>query len=254
MEGHAKNNIIGGVSLRFDNVTSAYKKKRKQYEFAFADLSFSVAKGSFCAILGPSGCGKTTLLRTLLGSKDYEGNIYYNDIDIEEIPIKDRGISYISQLGNLYSNMTVFDNLAFPLKNEGMDFEEIKSRVLGISNDFDLMFLLDRKPRYLSFGQQEKVMLAKALLSNSELFLFDEPFANLDDKSKLEAEKVLKDFSLSHQATYLYVTHSLKEASVLADTYIIMNDGRIEQIGSPLEVVSHPKNSFVRSFLEAGDE
>lgn len=235
-------------ALAFHDVSTDYIAKGRQV-LALNNLSLEVEEGSFAVILGPSGCGKTTLLKTVLGQKDYEGDILLYGQDIEKTAIKDRGIASISQEHVLYPSMTVFDNLAFALKVAGNSYAVVEERVLAVAKQLNLEPLLTRKPRQISGGQQQKVCLAKALLSRARLYLFDEPFSDLDEASGETLRSELLRLKKGINATFLFVTHDQKEAFELADRIFLLKDGALVQEGKPLELLNTPKDAFVISFL-----
>lgn len=235
-------------AIYWDDVTSAYKGKHHTWDFAFEDLTLGIHKDEFVCILGPSGCGKTTLLKTIIGTKNYEGNIYLDGEPIESIPVKDRGISYISQTGNLYPNLTIFDNLIFPLRATGVDYEEAKARVNDVAKEFGLTLFLTRKPRHISMGQQQKVMMAKSTLHYSRYYLFDEPFSGLGPDSRKEMWDFLKSFRAKQGGTFLMVTHSGREASYLSDHIILMEKGKIIGNGTAYELASSHDKNISRTF------
>lgn len=235
-------------ALSLEDVSTDYFVKKRQI-LALNHLSMAVEEGSFSVVLGPSGCGKTTLLKTIIGQKDYEGRILLYGEDIEKTAIKDRSIAYISQEHVLFPQWTVFDNIAFPLKLAGNSYEMIEDRVLEAAKLLGISLLLSRKPRQISGGQQQKVALAKALVSRAKLYLFDEPFADLDENNKEKLHATLLRLKKEIGATFLFVTHDQREAFALADRLYLFSEGSLVQEGKPLELLDAPKNAFVISFL-----
>jgi ABC-type sugar transport system ATPase subunit len=179
-------------SVILDHVSLHYPEKKKAPFPALLDLTLTFSDGGFHVILGPSGSGKTSLLKCLLSEVDYEGDIAFNDIDINRLSLPERNLSYVSQNYVLYPHLTVFDNIAFPLKLMGVPREEIIARVEALAKPLDLSFLLGRRIKQLSGGQQQRVALARALIKGPSLLLFDEPLSNLDEPERLGARSLLK--------------------------------------------------------------
>lgn len=240
------------MKLEIKNLTVEYKDKRNTN--ALKDISFAVDDNDFLVIIGPSGCGKTTLLKVIMGLLDYEGEIIIDGLDESKIKIQERNFAYISQSYSLYPNMTVFENIAFPLSNKQTAIGEIKKRVREVAEILEIEFLLSRKPRQISGGQQQKVALAKAIIKNPSLYLFDEPFSNLDSNKRTELRHLLIKLHKELDSAFIFVTHDQTEALALANKLIVMNQGRIEQIGSPLDVYHNPSNDFVYDFMHHGDK
>lgn len=232
------------------NITKKFSKGRKTKIVALDNVSVTIEDGDFAVIVGPSGCGKTTLLRIISGLVDQDcGEILFNGTCVDGLPSKDRGLSYMSQGFSLYPSMTIYDNIAFPLRLAKLPIDEIERRVNDIAKMFQLEILLSRKPKQLSIGQQQKVALAKALISNPNIILFDEPLANLDVRSRdaflYELVKLHKKMS----ATFVYVTHNQKEAFKVATNLIIMDTAKIVEQGRPIDLLNNPKTQFTRDFL-----
>lgn len=234
--------------IEFSHVTVTHQHRGKTIS-ALLDASFVIPDASLSVIVGPSGCGKTTLLRTITGFQDYDGDIFLDGTDIENIAIKERGISYIPQKHILFPHMTIYDNIAFPLRTGQNSYEDVNKRVNDVAKELGISLLLTRKPRQLSEGQIQKVALAKAMVNYSRLYLFDEPTSNLDETSKKEIQNLIRKVKRELDATFLVVTHDQHEAAYLADYLIVMNEGRIEQCGTPYEIATKPASIFVRSFL-----
>ena len=223
--------------------------KRKEETNVIDTLSTHFDNGTFNVILGYSGCGKSTLLRTLMGLMPYEGDIYVDGVDIKNIPIQERNFSFVSQEYVLYPNLTIFDNIAFPLKMRNTPRNEIIKRVNEIAEKFNLTACLSRKPWQISGGQQQKVCIARALIKKPVLCLFDEPFSNLDQQSRSEAIYYLKTAINELGITVIYVTHSVSEATSLADKIYIMNDKVIEAELDPDSFLESP-NEVAQSLLK----
>lgn len=213
-------------------------------------VDLSVEDGEFVVIVGPSGCGKSTLLRVIAGLEEIDsGEIEMDGVDIKETPPSRRGIAMVFQSYALYPHMTVFDNLAFSLRMKGLPRAEIAQRVEHVFDKLGLNGLGDRKPTELSGGQRQRVALGRALVREPKLFLFDEPLSNLDAALRMSTRVEIADLHLTLGTSMIYVTHDQTEAMTLADRIVVMRDGRIEQIGSPLELYNTPVNQFVAGFL-----
>lgn len=225
----------------FSNVTVSYLDKKTE-RFVFKDFNEEFKENIVTVIIGFSGCGKTTLLKTLFDGIDYQGYIYFDGKNIQDINVQDRQLAYVSQNYALYPNMTIFDNIAFPLKNIKAPSNEIKERVYKIAEELNISMCLSRKPRSLSGGQQQRVALARALVKNPSLCLLDEPLSNLDQETALKARELIKNCIKSRKITTIYVTHDINEATSLGDVIYAMDDGQIIFKGTPEE------------FMESKDE
>ena len=237
--------------IEIKNLTYQYKKNG--VVTAIDDLSCSFVDGAFNVIVGPSGCGKTTLLKLISCLLEpYEGEILTNFVDIKQLTIKERRMAFVSQEYVLYPHLTVFDNIAFPLKAIGADREEIIRRVYEVADELELTDCLPRKPRYLSGGQKQRVALARAVVKNADLYLFDEPLSNIDYVMRNEQRTLIKKTIQSHQKTAIYVTHDFKEALALADYLYVMDEGKIVISGKPLDVFDSGVE-IVEDFKKATD-
>lgn len=236
--------------LSFKDVSSEYVR-RKDHFIALRHIEFSLHRGEILALIGPSGCGKTTLMKVLLGTQDYGGDILLRGADIETIPLSRRGIAYIPQKNPLFPFLDVFSNIAFPLRSLHVDEDEIKKTVASAAEELGISLLLPRRIGQLSLGQQQKAALAKALCAKSDLFLFDESFAAVNPQDKVELWKILRNFAESKGTSILFATHDLAEATAVSDRVIVMMDGSIRQIGSPMEIATHPVDADVRSFFSS---
>ena len=198
--------------------------KEKTAIAALIDISIDFRMQKTSVIVGPSGCGKTTLIKVMAGLiSPEEGDIFFHN---QLISIKDlrKRMSYVDQYSRIYPHLTVFDNIAFPLKNEGVFVDEIKNRVYEMAKQLDLSHLLSRKPKQLSGGQQQKVALAKAMIKLPEIILLDEPFSNLDLQTRLEFKKILMDIKQTFKTTIVMVTHQLDEVLEIADDIVYMDN------------------------------
>lgn len=225
-------------------------KKEYKETIALEDFEFESKENEFITIVGPSGCGKTTLLRLISGLEEStSGKIFLNDEDITNLPPEERDIAMVFQSYALYPNLTVYNNLAFPLKMRNVSKNEIDQKVRNIAHRLELDSLLDRKPLTLSGGQKQRVAIGRALIRNPKMFLFDEPLSNLDAslREKMRAEII----SLHNEigGLFLYVTHDQTEAMAMGDRIIVLNNGHVQQIDTPSNIYNHPANLFVAKFI-----
>jgi ABC-type sugar transport system ATPase subunit len=217
---------------------------------AIDDVSLSVEKGEFCALLGPSGCGKSTLLRVIAGLElATSGRVFINDIDITNTAPARRRIAMVFQSYALYPHMSVRQNISFGLEMARESRDHIAERVAAAARTLQLDDLLDRKPSQLSGGQRQRVAIGRALVRDPEVFLFDEPLSNLDAMLRVQMRVELANLHRKLGTTMIYVTHDQVEAMTLADRIVVLNNGRISQIGSPLDLYRRPANKFVASFI-----
>jgi len=214
------------------------------------NLNLTVADGEFVALVGPSGCGKSTLLRILAGlDEPSKGEVRINDEWVNDWSPKERNVAMVFQSYALYPHMNVEQNIGFNLRISGVSKSEIQSRVQATAELLNLSDFLKRKPSQLSGGQRQRVAMGRALVRNPDVFLFDEPLSNLDAKLRVQMREEIKRLHQSVKTTSVYVTHDQIEAMTLADRVVILNNGRIEQIGSPTELYRNPANAFVASFI-----
>lgn len=240
--------------LKIEKLNAYYTNKKTKTK-VLDDFSLNLKQGELLVILGPSGCGKTTLLKCITGTLDYdEGYIEINGIDAQRLSIKDRNLAYVSQSFFTYGFMSVYNNIALPLKAQKVPIEEIEQRVLEISKKLEIDYLLSRRPKQLSGGQQQKVALARALIKNPDIYLFDEPLSNLDPLVKVELKKTIKKIKEEYNATMIFVTHDINDAIYLADRVIIMNNGKIVEEGNINEMIKNPSNEFIKKFLLLKEE
>jgi len=217
---------------------------------AVKDLSLEIKDKDFVVILGPSGCGKTTLLRCLAGLEIPDsGDIYIDDKVVNDLTPADRDISMVFQSYALYPHMTVFNNIAFPLKMKKIPKEEIKKRVIEAAKLLKIEHLLDRKPKQLSGGEKQRTALGRAIVRNPKVFLMDEPLSNLDAKLRVHMRVELKRLQKDLGVTTVYVTHDQVEAMTMADEVAIMNEGILHQLGDSIEIFENPTSLFVASFI-----
>jgi sn-glycerol 3-phosphate transport system ATP-binding protein len=213
-------------------------------------VSVDVADGEFIVIVGPSGCGKSTLLRMVAGLETITaGEIVIGDRIVNQLEPKDRDIAMVFQNYALYPHMSVFENMAYGLKIRGFTKDDIKARVDRAAGILELGPLLDRKPRALSGGQRQRVAMGRAIVREPAVFLFDEPLSNLDAKLRVQMRFEIQKLHRRLGTTSLYVTHDQVEAMTLAQRMIVMNAGRAEQIGTPMDVYRNPATLFVAGFI-----
>lgn len=217
---------------------------------AVDDLTILVKDGEFLVLLGPSGCGKTTTLEIVAGlQKQSSGHVSIADQPVDDIPPKDRDIAMVFQSYALYPHMTVFGNMAFPLKLRRYSKVDVAKAVREAAQLLGLSDLLDRKPKELSGGQMQRVALGRAIVRHPEVFLMDEPLSNLDAKLRVQTRGELKRLQRDLGVTTLYVTHDQVEAMTMGDRVAVLNKGRLQQLGSPEEIYAHPANVFVAGFI-----
>ncbi|MEA2940133.1 MAG: multiple sugar transport system ATP-binding protein [Bradyrhizobium sp.] len=215
-------------------------------------VSVPIEDGAFVVLVGPSGCGKSTLLRMLAGLENItSGTISIGDRVVNNVQPKERDIAMVFQNYALYPHMTVADNMGFSLKLRGASKEEIDKGVKRAAEILALTPLLDRYPRQLSGGQRQRVAMGRAIVRDPQVFLFDEPLSNLDAKLRVSTRVEIRKLQKNLATTSIYVTHDQLEAMTLADMLVVMNAGRVEQIGAPLEIYRHPATTFVATFIGA---
>ena len=233
------------ADVRLVGLTKFFGKVR-----AIEDINLYVHDGEFMTLLGPSGCGKTTTLRCIAGLEaPTRGEVYIGGQLVNDLPPKDRNVAMVFQNWALYPHMTVYDNIAFPLKIRRYPREEIRRKVLEVARMLKIEDLLDRKPSELSGGQQQRVALGRALVREPSVFLLDEPLSNLDAKLRVYMRAELKALQRRLGVTTIYVTHDQVEAMTMSDRIAVMNEGRIQQVGRPEEVYEKPANVFVAGFI-----
>lgn len=234
---------MASVSLR--NVTKRWG--------AFAgvqEVSLDIADKEFLVFLGPSGCGKTTTMRMIAGLEDpSSGEVRIGDRVVNDLEPKDRDVAMVFQSYGLYPNLTVYENIRFPLKVRKVDKSTHDARVRRAADMVELGPLLERRPRELSGGQRQRVALARAIVRQPAVFLMDEPLSNLDAKLRVSTRAQLKNLHHELQVTTIYVTHDQIEAMTLADRVVVMSRGTFQQVGTPTEIYDRPANTFVAAFI-----
>ena len=234
---------MGSVSLK--NIDKAFGAVK-----VISDVSLDIDEGEFCVLVGPSGSGKSTLLRIIAGLEEVSsGQVHIGGKDVTPLPPKLRDIAMVFQTYALYPQMTVRDNMGFALKLAGMPKPEIAAKVLETAKMLELDALLDRLPKELSGGQRQRVSMGRAIVRNPSVFLFDEPLSNLDAKLRVQVRGEISDLHKRLKTTSVYVTHDQIEAMTLGEKIVVLRDGRVEQVGPPLELYDDPVNTFVAGFL-----
>lgn len=229
---------LEGIKRRFNNFT------------AIEDITFEVPDGQFWVLVGPSGCGKSSVLRTIAGLETAtDGKLYIGDALVNDVPARQRDVAMVFQNYALYPHMSVAENIAFGLQMRKVDPRTIRERVEVVARSLSLDHLLDRKPKQLSGGQQQRVALGRAIARQPKVFLLDEPLSNLDAQLRDNTRAELKQLHQQLGITTVYVTHDQVEAMTLADRIVVLNQGRIQQIGDPQGIYARPANRMVATFL-----
>ncbi|RMF84084.1 MAG: sn-glycerol-3-phosphate ABC transporter ATP-binding protein UgpC [Nitrospinota bacterium] len=229
---------LQNLTKRFDKVVAVNR------------INLEIQDKEFVVLVGPSGCGKTTTLRMIAGLEEItDGTILIGDRVVNDVPPKDRNIAMVFQNYALYPHMNVYKNMAFGLKLRKTPKDEIDRRVKRAAQILGISDLLDRKPKQLSGGQRQRVAVGRAIVREPEVFLFDEPLSNLDAKLRVQMRSELIKLHDQLEATMIYVTHDQVEAMTMGDRIVVMKDGFIQQVGSPMEVYNHPTNQFVAGFI-----
>ena len=236
------------ASVKLTNVKKIYDK----HVVAVQDFNLDIADKEFIVFVGPSGCGKSTTLRMIAGLEDIsEGTVEIDGVVVNDLQPHDRNIAMVFQNYALYPHLTVFENMAFPLRLKKMPQDEVYKRVTEAAEILGITDYLTRKPRALSGGQRQRVAIGRAMVRDAKVFLMDEPLSNLDAKlrNQMRAEIILLRQKID--TTYIYVTHDQTEAMTLGDRIVIMKDGFVQQVGTPTEVFDMPVNLFVAEFIGA---
>ncbi|ELZ17557.1 ABC transporter ATP-binding protein [Natrinema limicola] len=231
--------------VRLENITKRYGE-----ETAVDDISLEVEDGEFVTFVGPSGCGKSTTMETVAGlTQPTEGRVYIGDDDVTTLAPKDRGVAMVFQNIALFPHMDVYENISFGLRLRTYDDEEVRRRVEQAADIVQLEGMLDRMPAEMSGGQQQRVGIARAIVRNPDVFLMDEPLANLDAKLRVHMRTELQRLHRELDATIIYVTHDQAEAMTMSNRIAVLNDGKLQQIAPPLVCYNEPTNRFVAGFI-----
>ena len=233
------------AKINLKNLQKSYGKTK-----VIHDLSVDIKEGELVVIVGPSGCGKSTLLRMVAGLEDINsGSILFDNKEVNNLEPRERNIAMVFQNYALYPHMTVFQNMSYSLKILKIPKDEINSRVQKAAEILELGELLERRPSQLSGGQRQRVAMGRAIVRDPVAFLFDEPLSNLDAKLRVQMRLEIKKLQTQLKTTSLYVTHDQVEAMTLADRMVVMNEGNVEHVGTPLEVYTKPKTLFTAQFI-----
>ncbi|RLE99301.1 MAG: sugar ABC transporter ATP-binding protein [Thermoprotei archaeon] len=233
------------VKVRLENLTKRFGKV-----VAISKVNLTIRDGEFIVLLGPSGCGKTTTLRCIAGLEiPDEGKVFFGDQDVTLLPPKDRNVSMVFQSYAVWPHMSVFDNIAFPLKIKNVPESEVKKRVEWAAELLKIKELLNRYPHQLSGGQRQRVAVARAIVIEPAVLLMDEPLSNLDALLRVMMRSELKKLQRKIKVTTIYVTHDQVEAMTMADRIAVMNQGKIMQVGTSDEIYNKPSNLFVAGFI-----
>ncbi len=234
------------AEVKLKNVSKIYDGKVK----AVNNVNIEIHDKEFVVLVGPSGCGKSTLLRMIAGLESItDGEVFIDNKLVNDVSPKDRDIAMVFQNYALYPHMTVYENMSFGLKIRKFKKEEIKKRVENAAEILDLGELLDRKPKALSGGQRQRVAIGRAIVRNPKIFLFDEPLSNLDAKLRVQMRTEISKLHHRLEATIVYVTHDQVEAMTMGDKIVVLKDGIVNQIDSPMNLYNKPVNKFVASFI-----
>jgi ABC-type sugar transport system ATPase subunit len=235
------------AEVRLQGVTKSYGAVR-----ALSDVTLDIADGEFAVFVGPSGCGKSTLLRSIAGLESISsGTVSIGGADVTKVAPSDRGVAMVFQSYALYPHMTVRENMDFGMRINGMSLSERTVRIAEAARILQLGDYLDRKPSQLSGGQRQRVAIGRAIVKQPKVFLFDEPLSNLDAKLRVQMRVELEALHGQLGATMIYVTHDQVEAMTMADKIVVLNGGRIEQVGPPMELYHRPATEFVAGFIGA---
>lgn len=230
---------------------SCYYKVKNGYLAALDELNVIVRDGELLVIVGESGSGKTTFLKGILNQCEHtSGELLVDNVPMQKVDKRDNLFAYVSQEYILYPQMLIYENIAYPLRVMHTPQEEVDRRVREIAQELGLAFLLNRKPRQLSGGQHQRVALARALIKHPRYLLLDEPFSNIDPILHSEMRALIRQIHHTYDATILFVTHDLTEAFSLADRIMVLEDGRLTQIGTPRELRAEPQSDLLRRFLQ----
>ncbi|MEH0832375.1 sn-glycerol-3-phosphate ABC transporter ATP-binding protein UgpC [Pectobacterium cacticida] len=232
-------------SIRLDKVSKHFGKT-----ITLHDVNLTIADGEFAVFVGPSGCGKSTLLRMIAGLEEVTGGeILIDDAVVNDVAPAHRGVAMVFQSYALYPHMTVAENMGYGLRVNGVPKEQIQHQIEMVAKTLQLSHLLERKPKELSGGQRQRVAIGRAIVRNPKVFLFDEPLSNLDAELRVDMRLHIAKLHQELKTTMIYVTHDQVEAMTLADKIVVMNYGKVEQVGSPMDLYYHPINQFVAGFI-----
>lgn len=237
-------------SIKFSNYSSYYKVK-KEYVIALSDINLAVETGQFLVVVGESGSGKSTLIKACLGMLNYyEGDLFIDGVLVENIDLKTGKYACVRQEISLYPNMTIYENIAFPLRIMHVPQAEVDKRVKEIAGMLGISLMLTRKPRNLSGGQQQRVAIGRALIKNPAFLFFDEPFSGIDIKTRTGLRELVRKIHKQLGVTVVFVTHDLDEAFALADRIVVLEQGRIVEDGTPAQLRKNYKSDLLKAYFE----
>lgn len=232
-------------SIRLKNVVKRFDKT-----VTLHNINIDIEDGEFTVFVGPSGCGKSTLLRMIAGLEEItEGDVYIGEQRVNDVDPSRRGVAMVFQSYALYPHMTIAENMGYGLKVNGVPKEEIRHQVEMVAKTLQLSHLLDRKPKQLSGGQRQRTAIGRAIVRNPQVFMFDEPLSNLDAELRVDMRLHISKLHQELKTTMVYVTHDQTEAMTLADKIVVMNYGKVEQMGAPMDLYYNPVNKFVAGFI-----
>ncbi len=234
------------ADIKLEGVSKIFQKSTR----AVQEIDLEIKDREFVVLVGPSGCGKSTILRMIAGLEEIsEGNLYIDQIRVNDLPPKDRNIAIVFQNYALYPHMTAYENMAFGLKIKKVNKKIIREKVMKVAGILEIEDLLDRKPKAMSGGQNQRVAIGRAIVREPKVFLFDEPLSNLDANLRVQMRIEIAKLHKRLNATVVYVTHDQVEAMTLGDRIVILNKGRIQQVDTPTELYANPANMFVAGFI-----
>ncbi len=239
------------AQVKLEGIRKTFARSRKKPPSdVIQGVNLTIDDGEFAVFVGPSGCGKSTLLRLIAGLESAtDGRVFIDNRCVNDVEPFNRDVAMVFQSYALYPHMTVRNNMAFGLRRSGMNKEEIKRKVVEAAQTLQIENLLERKPRHLSGGQRQRVAIGRAIVREPKVFLFDEPLSNLDASLRVQMRLEIARLHQRLRATMIYVTHDQVEAMTLADKIVVLNAGRVEQIGPPLDLYHNPCNLFVAGFI-----
>ena len=240
-------------TINLKNV-SIYYKNKKEIVTAVDDVTFSFYGGKINVLIGFSGSGKSSILNAISGSILYDGEIFFDDKNIRDIAVQKRNISYVNQQIVLYPHLTVYDNIAYPLKLLKYPRDQIDIRVRELAIQLDIEFLLSRKPKFLSIGQQQRVAIARAFAKKPEIILMDEPLSNLDKQTSDEIKRYIKELIQENNTTCIYVSHNIVDALFLADKIFVLDDGKLIGEYTPKEFINSKDETVLKLSADLPNE
>ncbi len=236
-------------AIKFENF-SCYYKHKKDFIKALDGVNLSVHNGELLVVVGESGSGKSTLLKCVLGQCSYvDGQLFVYGQPIEQLNVRTKNFAYVHQNITLYPHITVYENIAFPLRVMGTSQKETDARVSEVASKMGIDWLLTRKPRQLSVGQCQRVALARAVIKHPQLILFDEPFANIDPLKSGELRQLVRQIHKDYNPTILFVTHNLQEAFALGDRIVVLEQGKVSEAGTPKQLLQNPQSELLKGYI-----